>query len=399
MTSIAGAGCSLMDYLFTGIDFSGPAFKRFRSRAPGDGGLVPGHLVFIEGLERFTGIPYQDVIAELSGGREPASRNIGGPSVASLVHAAQLLQAVDVPVGFYGVRGDDATGKELAKIVARTPLDWDHYNERVGATPFTHALSDPSWADGVGERSFVNSTGVAADFRVRDIDRSFYYHSIVALGGTALVPALHAEVDVAVGRACKAGALTVINTVYDYLNESRAHDKPWPLGKSDVTYRHTDLLIVDAEEARRLSGRDTAPKAAERFIDTGVSAVIITEGADDLFAVSKGGRFAPLEARRFPISERIRSELRTGAGENGDTIGCGDTFAGGVLYALAEQMRSGERRMDLYDAVTWGVVSGGHTCFYHGGTMIEEAPGEKYTTIYEYVRDYRRQLGAADGSA
>ena len=45
--AIAGTGCSLMDYLFTGVDFSGPAFARYRSREPGDGGLVPGHLVFV----------------------------------------------------------------------------------------------------------------------------------------------------------------------------------------------------------------------------------------------------------------------------------------------------------------------------------------------------------------
>jgi sugar/nucleoside kinase (ribokinase family) len=206
----------------------------------------------------------------------------------------------------------------------------------------------------------VNSTGVAAEFRASDIDASLYDHPIVALGGTALVPALHAELEIPVRRAHKSGSLTVVNTVYDFLNESRSPDRPWPLGDSEETYRNTDLLIVDAEEARRLSGRGSVTRAAETFVDAGVSAVVITEGPDDLFAVSRGGRFAPLAARRFPTSSRIREELCAGAGASGDTIGCGDNFVGGVLYALAEQMRSGESVFDLYDAIAWGLVSGGH---------------------------------------
>nr|MDA3951707.1 carbohydrate kinase family protein [Spirochaeta sp.] len=156
-TAIAGAGCSLMDYLFTGIDFSGAVFDRYRSRNPGDGGLVPGHLVFAEGLGAFAGVPYQEALAEITGGRKPASQNLGGPSIVALVHAAQLLQPAGLPVAFYGVRGDDEAGKDLSTIVSRTPLQWDHYAEYRGETPVTFALSDPTWANGAGERSFVNS--------------------------------------------------------------------------------------------------------------------------------------------------------------------------------------------------------------------------------------------------
>ncbi|MFW5828329.1 MAG: carbohydrate kinase family protein, partial [Alkalispirochaeta sp.] len=265
-TAIAGTGCSLMDYLSTGIDFSGPAFDRYRSRTPGDGGLVPGQLVFAEGLERFAGIPYQDVLAEITAQSPPPSKNLGGPSVVALVHAAQLLQPAGIPVSFYGVRGDDSVGGDVASIVSKTPLHWDHYVQEPGHTPFTHALSDPTWDNGAGERSFVNSTGVAADFHAADIDDSFFDHSIAAFGGTALVPALHAELHQPVRRARNRGALTVVNTVYDFLNESRNPHRPWPIGDSEETYRNTDLLIVDAEEARRLSGSETAEAAAGRFV-------------------------------------------------------------------------------------------------------------------------------------
>ncbi|MEX2442727.1 MAG: carbohydrate kinase family protein [Alkalispirochaeta sp.] len=398
-TAIAGTGCSLMDYLSTGIDFSGPAFDRYRSRTPGDGGLVPGKLVFAEGLEQFAGIPYEDVLREITGGVPPASMNLGGPSVVALVHAAQLLRPAGVPVSFYGVRGDDTVGGDLANIVSKTPLHWDHYLQEPGHTPFTHALSDPTWDNGTGERSFVNSTGVAADFRAAHIDDSFFDHQITAFGGTALVPALHAELHEPIRRARRNGALTVVNTVYDFLNESRDPHRPWPIGDSDETYRNTDLLIVDAEEARRLSGSETPEGAAARFVEAGVSAVIITRGAQDLYAVSRGGRFVPLEPAWFPVSERVGRELRDGAGAHGDTTGCGDNFVGGVLYTLAEQLRSGEQNLDIHHAVSWGVASGGYACFFLGGTTIEHQRGEKLAAITEYVRDYRRQLGAGTGDA
>ena len=57
MTRIAGAGCSLLDYICADVDFTSAAFAAYRSRDPGDGGLEPGMLVFGEDFERFAGRP------------------------------------------------------------------------------------------------------------------------------------------------------------------------------------------------------------------------------------------------------------------------------------------------------------------------------------------------------
>ncbi len=390
---LSGTGCALIDYLFTDINFDSPPFQRYISRTPGDGGLRPGHLVFVEGIERFSGLSYQDVLEEVTGGSRPFSSNLGGPSIVSLVHAAQLLAGRDVEVPFFGVRGSDTAGERIAEIIAGTPLCTDHYDVWDGTTPFTHVLSDPTWDDGAGERSFINGTGVAGRYATAHIPSSFYDHEIVAFGGTALVPALHDELHVPVRRARKGGSLTVVNTVYDFHNESRAPDRPWPLGESNETYRHTDLLVVDAEEARRLSGVESIEKSAQRFVEAGVSAVIITNGPDDLFVISTGGRFHRLEGQRFPTSRRVREELKSTPAARRDTTGCGDNFVGGVLYSLAEQISAGEKRLDMRHATAWGVASGGFACFSVGGTTIESYPGEKREQIIPYVRAYQRQLG------
>ena len=390
--SIGGVGCSLMDYLFAGVDFGGVSFARHRSRTRGDGGLEPGALVLVEALERFCGRPYREVLAAITGDVRPTSRNLGGPSVVALVHAAQLLEGSGVTVSFYGLRGDDRAGGDITDVLAHTPLVWDHYAVVQGTTPFTHVLSDPAWADGAGERCFVNSTGVAAQFRAAWIDPSLYEHAIVAFGGTALVPQLHAELHLPLRRARAAGALTVVNTVFDFVNEARAPRSPWPIGDSRVSYANTDLLVVDAEEAYRLSGASRPEAAAAWFARAGAGAIVITCGAEPLLAVAGGARFRPLEPQRFPVSARIAAELRGADSPPGDTTGCGDNFVGGMLYALAMQLDAGERALDLRHALAWAVASGGYACFFLGGTTIEPHPGRKRATIAAYVRDYQRQL-------
>ena len=392
-TSIAGVGCSLMDYLFTDIDFHSDAFGRYRSRRPGDGGLVPGQLVFAEDLERFAGRDYPGVLEELTGGAGAASSNLGGPSVVALVHAAQMLADREIPVEFYGVRGDDEAGAQLALILEKTPLRWDHYRQVPGRTPVTYVLSDPRFDGGAGERSFINSVGVVRDYSAADIPDTFYANSITAFGGTGLVPTLHAELHMPVTRAHREGALTVINTVYDFLNQSRDPHGPWPLGDSPRTCAATDLLIVDAEEARRLSGEDDPHRAIARFRDAGVSAVVITRGTEPVLAEAGEGRFTALERSEFPVSLKVGEDLASGARPRGDTTGCGDNFVGGVLASIAEQIEAGEKRIDLHEAISWGVAAGGFACFCLGGTYLESRAGEKHGAVSEYYQAYRRQIG------
>ncbi len=47
----------------------------------------------------------------------------------------------------------------------------------------------------------------------------------------------------------------------------------------------------------------------------------------------------------------------------------------------------------MREAVSWGVVSGGFTCFYNGGTWYEEFPGQKLQLINPYLEAYRKQTG------
>jgi len=93
----------------------------------------------------------------------------------------------------------------------------------------------------------------------------------------------------------------------------------------------------------------------------------------------------------MPVSERVIREMKDYQG--GDTTGCGDNFAGGVIASIVDQRYRGLRFPDLKEACSWGVVSGGFACFYMGGTWFEERPGEKLEKIVPYYESYREQIG------
>jgi sugar/nucleoside kinase (ribokinase family) len=391
---ITGTGCCLMDYLYTDMDFSGAAFRRFSSKKPGDGGLTPGALVFAEHLEVFAGVPFAEVLLQLTGGREPDANNIGGPVIVALAHVAQLLHNRDIRVEFRAGRGDDEAGRRMVELIGRTPVNIDGYRIVPGRSPSTVVLSDPGYYGGKGERTFVNTIGAAGNYRPEDLGADFYEADVLVFGATALVPRLHDELTSLLERGKAAGALTVVTTVYDFRNEERAPGAPWPLGDSRRSFPLIDLLVCDREEALKISGCDDIVPAMDHFIRGGVGSVVVTHGAKCIHLRSGGGLFTSLPAMTLPVSGAVDRDLARPDRPKGDTTGCGDNFAGGVLVSLALQLGGGQREgLDLKEACAWGACSGGFSCFYPGGLYQERWPGEKFQAVSGYYEEYRRQVG------
>ena len=384
--TIHGAGCALMDYLYRGVDFHSPAVQDILQRSPGDGGLIIGGLVFAEALERFAGRDAESLIRRLSNGRSADEQNVGGPAIVSLIHTAQLLPQADVR--FYGAVGDDEAGRSLRSIVGMSPLITDDLRSRAGATPATYVFSDPDYAGGNGERLFVNRLGVAAKISADDLGAHFPEADIVQLGGTALVPRVHDALPEILERARSEGALTVVNTVYDFRSQAQSPGERWTLG-DDGAYPLIDLLIADAEEARHLSATAGSAEAIAWFLDRGVEAAVVTNGPEPAWFGASGRRFASVTPSSLPVFTRYARtpEVRAAAG---DTTGCGDNFTGGLVAQLAEQIeRSGSRsRLDLRQAVQLGIASGAFCLTHLGGFYREPAPGEKRRLVYDVLDRY-----------
>ena len=381
--TIHGAGCVLMDYLYRGVDFADPRVTRLLRRRPGDGGLTIGGLVFAEALEGFAGEPIGAILAEVADGRAPDRQNAGGPAIVSLVNTAQLCETAIVR--FFGAVGDDETGAAIRSIVEQTPVDLSAMITAPGPSPATYVLSDPDYDGGHGERMFINRLGVAARIGLEDLGEDFVKADIVQLGGTALTPELHESLPTLLRRARTAGALTVVNTVYDFRAELTHPERRWTLG-GDESYPPIDLLVTDAEEATRLTERATPEEAIDWFLERGVGAAIVTNGPRPVSFAATERRFARVAPTSLPVMTEYAASPEVRAA-HGDTTGCGDNFVGGVVASIAEQLAAAgspstaPHRVDLTAAVRLGVASGAFCMTHLGGTFIESSPGEKRRRI------------------
>ena len=375
---ISGTGCALVDYLYKPVDFNEAEFIKFVSANKGDGGLEPGKLVFKEEFEKFSGINYFQARDIITKGRQPIELNIGGPSIVSLIHAAQLLHGLAAKVDFYACKGNDEGGAFIESKLADTPLVIGKYKTVTQYTPFTDVLSDPDFDHGNGERIFINNIGAAWQLMPSDLNDSFFESDMLVFGGTALVPHIHSALTELLLKAKTNNAITVVNTVYDFLSEKEDPTRPWALGSSVETYKSIDLLISDMEEALRLSGTTHVNDAIMFFKESGVGALIITHGSSNLHYFANNQLFGLIEYTNLPVSDMVKKEIRQYPERVGDTTGCGDNFAGGVIASIAkQQIANPKSRVSLIEAVALGVASGGFACFYNGGTYYEEFPGQK----------------------
>jgi len=387
---VSGAGCCLVDLLFNDISFNSNNVKPYLSVNRGDGGLTPGHLVFREEFEKFCGKPFDTVLKEITGGRKHNKINIGGPSIVSLINIAQLIDKDQCEVRFYGRGGNDEPGNYLLSSLRKTPVVLSDYRLIDKPTPSTVVLSDPGYENGHGERMFINSIAAAWEFGPGDLPDEFFQSDIVVFGGTALVPVIHDNLAALLKKAKANGCKTVVNTVFDFRNEKADPAKRWPLGESDESYSLTDLLIADQEEAFRLSGERDTMAALQFFRNKKVASVVITNGSKNITAWSDGRFFMKEDIFELPVSKKVKDELLSSRG--GDTTGCGDNFAGGVIASIITQLNGGKALPYLKEACYRGIVSGGFTCFYLGGTYFEEHPGEKRQKIESYYAAYKRQI-------
>jgi len=96
------------------------------------------------------------------------------------------------------------------------------------------------------------------------------------------------------------------------------------------------------------------------------------------------------------VRAEVEAGVHGGVERRGDTTGCGDNFAGGVLASLAMQLEAGGKKggLDPVEACSWAVASGGFCCFYYGGTWHERVPGEKRALVEGYYNSYRKQTGS-----
>lgn len=390
---ISALGCCLIDYLYADYDYRSEEFQNLLSTQTGDGGLIKGGLVFAEDLEEFTGKPFPELFDTLVGGTFPTT-NLGGPAIISLIHASQILHKKPVSCRFFGIVGNDKENELIRNHIGKTDVEATFIELDDHPTPTTYVLGDRRAQGGKGERSFVNVIGAAGELHEKDIPKELFDTDLFILGGTALVPSLHEELDALLARAKQAGAMTIVGTIFDFKNEKKNPSGRWPYGKKDA-YTLTDLLVCDAQEAIRMSGTADIESSARWFMQVGVPAFIITHGAKDIITWSSAeSLFGATNLKSYPVCKHVDEMLHEDPTLLMDTTGCGDNFLGGVIISITlQRLASPGGILDLEDAVVWGGSSGGLALLFHGGMFHETDTGQKEQLLLPIVDAYKKQLG------
>jgi sugar/nucleoside kinase (ribokinase family) len=411
---IHGAGCGLADWIHGPVDFSSPRLDAYRSRTPGDGGLAMGKVTFREDLlelarrRQAQGEParadWAGILADIAGPDASAPAfNVGGPALAALSLAAQLLRPARVPVTYYGASGDDSEAARIRHTLAQTPLDMTCFRRRPGRTTAAHVFPDRNGAEGAADRFFVHCQG--DDVSLEDVfqGETFFQAALNVYAGTAQVPTLHRALPDLLAKSRRRGALTVVGAVYDHLAERAAPGRPWPMGKGggEDVWPHVDLLVADAAEMRGLAGLPGAPVEAcvETLCGRGLAAAVATQGEGPVYYRSLGGPFGECRGWARPHPDLIAAARDPR--NIGDTSGAGDNFLGALLADLMQQILAddfypkGEPHVErellcisplrLRRAIDFACVAGGLACQQRGGLRLEAGAGENLGRIRAFL--------------
>ncbi len=258
-------------------------------------------------------------------------RVVGGASL----YASWAATFFAKDVYMISIIGDDFPNEELAKLEARGAITSGIERVSGGKSFF---WSGKYLDDMISRETLVTDLNVLADFNPV-IPAEAKSPDYVLLGN--LTPAVQASVLDQLENKPK---LVVLDTMNFWIDIARA--------ELDAVIARVDLLTINDEEARMLSGEQSLMKSAKIIMDMGPKYLIIKKGEHGAMLFHKDEIFY---VPAMPIPDVI------------DPTGAGDTFAGGMLGYIASQ-----DKVD-FETLKSAIVYGSATASY----CVEDFSNEK----------------------
>jgi sugar/nucleoside kinase (ribokinase family) len=244
---------------------------------------------------------------------------LGGAATYSSL-AASLLAPGAVRV--VGVVGQDFPEAHLADLRARG-VDTAGVERAAGKTFRWHGR----YAEDLSSRTSLDTQlNVFADFSPK-LPSSYQSSAFVLLGN------IHPRLQVDVVHQTHEPRLVAADTMNFWIDR-----EPAALGEM---LEHVDLLIINDEEARQLSGIHNLVRAAADIRKRGPKALVVKRGEFGALLFDDAGTFF---VPAYPLEEVL------------DPTGAGDSFAGGMLGYLAArgEVSPGSLRKALFFAAAMG---------------------------------------------
>jgi len=258
------------------------------------------------------------------------SQHLGGNGAI----AAYTLGKLGAPVRLAGAVGDDGFGEYLLARLASAGVD----TSGVQVLPGIQTATTIGLINAASERLFlhVKAASDAADPDAVRFDGCAYFH----FGSVFQMARMRAGAAQLLDRARRAGLVTSLDTAWDPLG--RWMDDFAPLCPL------LDILFLNQQEARMLSGSDEPALAGPFFHQRGVPLVIVKLGADGCAISTPDGVTHVPGVPVTPI----------------DTTGAGDCFCAGFLAALI-------RGVSLPDAARFANTVAAQSTLHVGGAGVD----------------------------
>lgn len=268
-------------------------------------------------------------------------------SAGQVFYTVAALAALGQPPHLIADVGDDAFGRQIVDDLRACRIDVGDVNVCAGLpTGLSVALLDDR-----RDRAFVTHAGHLAALDIATV--AARWRRVAGCGlllycGHFCLPGMRPSGGVEMLRRAQGeGIVTALDTGWD--------PDDWERGGRDevrAMLRYTDVFMPNMEEVRALTGLADPDAAAAQLTSWGAGTVIVKLGADGALALRGDER---VSVPSLPV-------------QVADTVGAGDSFNAGALYALA-------RGWPLGDVLRLGVAVAAHAIGRHSPrcATIEQA--------------------------
>jgi len=277
--------------------------------------------------------------------RDAVADELGGSATYSALAAKSLADT-----GIVAVVGDDFPASSRA-LLERAGIDLEGLESVPGQTF--------RWAGEYGEDPNDRTTldtqlNVFAEFRPKLPPR---HRATAPLFLGNIHPGLQREVLDQV----QAPRLVACDTMNFWIEGERA--------ELDKVLGRIDLLLVNDEEVKLLSGEINLLHGARAILRMGPKAVVVKKGEHGAMLVTEDGLFV---APALPLEQVV------------DPTGAGDSFAGGLMGRLTREPRIDDAA--LRRAIVWGTVSASFCVEQFGVRGLEQMTPEQHQSRLKVYR-------------
>ena len=255
------------------------------------------------------------------------------------LNEAIVIGHLGVPVHLETIVGDDIPAGVIQQRMEQGGLDTSGLRRRKDLNTSVNVVL----VQENGERSFLTDPHASQrQLSLEDISTPFPEHvDILSFASIFVFPKMGVEELAAVFRQAKAQGITVCADMTKCKKGETAQDMA-------PAFAYVDYLFGNDAETMMLTRTDSVEQAADQLLAAGAKTVVVKCGAKGCYVCSAEGRF-------WAAGQRVENCV--------DTTGAGDSFVGGFVAGLAQELSledcvrqanaCGAKAVQQVGAVTW----------------------------------------------